>query len=76
MIKSGHLWAVGYDDLELAEQVRAEIGRTFSAPPFGLSDSRSDSARAPGTPVEHSQRRPAVVAGNEEGGRVGPWHVL
>jgi uncharacterized membrane protein len=27
MMKGGHLWAVGYDDVERAEQVRAEIGR-------------------------------------------------
>jgi uncharacterized membrane protein len=27
VIKGGHLWAVGYDDTERAEQVRAEIDR-------------------------------------------------
>jgi uncharacterized membrane protein len=27
MIKGGHLWAIGYDDMERAEQVRAEISR-------------------------------------------------
>jgi uncharacterized membrane protein len=27
MIEGGHLWAIGYDDLERAEQVRAEITR-------------------------------------------------
>jgi uncharacterized membrane protein len=27
MIKGGHLWAIGYDDMERAEQVRAEIAR-------------------------------------------------
>ena len=27
MIKAAHLWAVGYDDMERAEQVRAEIAR-------------------------------------------------
>jgi uncharacterized membrane protein len=27
MNQSGHLWAVGYDDIERAEQVRAEIGK-------------------------------------------------
>jgi uncharacterized membrane protein len=27
MIKGGHLWAIGYDDVERAEQVRAEITR-------------------------------------------------
>src|SRR5262245_57353654 len=25
MIKGGHLWAIGYDDMERAEQVRAEV---------------------------------------------------
>jgi uncharacterized membrane protein len=27
MIEGGHLWAIGYDDMERAEQVRAEISR-------------------------------------------------
>jgi uncharacterized membrane protein len=27
MIKGGHLWALGFDDMERAEQVRAEIAR-------------------------------------------------
>jgi uncharacterized membrane protein len=27
LMKTGHLWAVGYDDMERAEQVRAEIAR-------------------------------------------------
>ena len=27
MIKGGHLWAIGFDDMERAEQVRAEISR-------------------------------------------------
>jgi hypothetical protein len=26
-MKSGHLWAVGYENMERAEQVRAEVGR-------------------------------------------------
>jgi uncharacterized membrane protein len=27
LMKTGHLWAVGYDDMDRAEQVRAEIAR-------------------------------------------------
>jgi uncharacterized membrane protein len=27
IMKSGHLWAVGYENMERAEQVRAEVGR-------------------------------------------------
>src|SRR6516162_431639 len=27
MIEGGHLWAIGYDDMNRAEQVRAEIAR-------------------------------------------------
>ena len=27
MIRGGHLWAIGYDDMERAKQVRAEISR-------------------------------------------------
>jgi uncharacterized membrane protein len=27
MIKGAHLWAIGYDDMERAEQVRAEVAR-------------------------------------------------
>jgi hypothetical protein len=27
MIKGGHLWAIGFDDMEQAKQVRAEIAR-------------------------------------------------
>ena len=27
LIKTGHLWAIGYEDTERAEQVRAEIAR-------------------------------------------------
>ena len=27
LIKTGHLWAIGYEDMQRAEQVRAEIAR-------------------------------------------------
>jgi uncharacterized membrane protein len=39
VIGSGHLWAIGYDDMERAHQVRAEITRLgWDAPYLLLSD--------------------------------------
>jgi uncharacterized membrane protein len=38
VIKGGHLWAVGYDDTDRAEQVRAEIGSLGKARSLILLD--------------------------------------